>query len=232
MNILEESGTYVTTLFKERSDDKLRYHNIVHTQNVVKAANLIAGKCSATDEEIEILLVSAWFHDVGYLETKVNHEDASKYFAREFLQKKGKNENYIRQVERCIEATRIPQKPLDKLSAILCDADLFHVSQDDFMEDTRIFWDELAAIDGEEMNEIKYLDKTLRFLNLHVFKTEYGKTILDPGKKANLKKVKKALEKRQQAVLNLTGQNGGRSKKTKENDQNFHPPAGSTTLSK
>ncbi|MCF8364245.1 MAG: hypothetical protein K9H16_00595 [Bacteroidales bacterium] len=45
MNIIDEAQKYVTDLFKEHSDDKLRYHNIEHTKNVVKAARLIASKC-------------------------------------------------------------------------------------------------------------------------------------------------------------------------------------------
>lgn len=202
MNILLEVSDYVTGLFKEHSDDKLRYHNIEHTKNVVKAANLMAGKCKTTAEELEMLSVAAWFHDVGYLEKTKGHEEIGMRYARNFLEKHGKPEKYIRQVEDCIAATEIPQQPKDKLSAILCDADLFHVSQGDFMEDTQIFWDELSAISGEEFNEVKYLENTLKFFKAHEFKTEYGKTILEPGKKSNLKKIKKALKQRQEELLN------------------------------
>lgn len=194
MNILDEARDYVTDLFKENSDDKLRYHNIEHTRNVVDAARLIAGKCSVTDDDLEKLLVAAWFHDVGYLESKKNHEDAGKISAREFLQKHDIDEDYIQQVEKCIEATRVPQQPKDQLSAILCDADLYHLSQEDFMESTQIFWDELTAMNGEDMNEIKYLEKTLKFFKEHAYHTDYGKAILELGKKANLKKVKKAIK--------------------------------------
>ncbi len=201
MNILDEARDHVTKFFEENSNDKLRYHNIKHTRNVVSASELIAGKCSVSEKELEMLLVSAWFHDVGYLESKKNHEDASKRSVREFLQMHDIGEDYILQVEKCIEATRVPQQPRDKLSAILCDADLYHVSQEDFMEDTQIFWDELSAMNGEDMNEIKYLEKTLKFFKEHTYHTDYGKAILEPGKKANLKKVKKELKKRQEALI-------------------------------
>ena len=202
MNIIEESRNYVIDLFKNHSDDKLRYHNIEHTKNVVHATILIAGKCKVSEKELEMLTVSAWFHDVGYLEKIINHEDISKKYAREFLVEHGFDEEYIAQVEKFIEATRMPQNPQDKLSAILCDADLFHVSQEDFMTETQIFWDELSAMNGEDLSEIKYLERTLRFFKDHKFKTEYGKTVLNPGKKSNLKKVKKALKQHQQDMLN------------------------------
>jgi predicted metal-dependent HD superfamily phosphohydrolase len=193
--LLSDTEKYVTGLFLKNNDDKLRYHNIVHTKSVVKAAELIAGKCAHHDGDIEALLVAAWFHDVGYLKTKVEHEEVSKRYARNYLEGKGADEAFIHQVERAIEATKLPQNPQDRLSAALCDADLYHVSQDDFMENTQIFWDELAAMNGEDMDEFKYLGTTLNFLNAHKFQTEYGQTILEPGKQANLKKVRKALEK-------------------------------------
>jgi len=201
MNILAEAEKYVTALFKERSDDKLRYHNIKHTKNVVDASKLIASKCNVSAVDLEMLCISAWFHDVGYLEKIKNHEDISRKYAREFLIGQSKDETYIAQVEKCIAATKIPQTPHDTMSAILCDADLYHVSQEDFMDDTQIFWDELSAMNGEELNEVKYLEKTLKFFKEHEFKTDYGKTILEPGKRANMKKVKKALKERQQEVL-------------------------------
>lgn len=196
-NILSDTEEYVTRLFSQNNNDKLRYHNIVHTRSVVHAAELIGGKCEHVDGDINALLVAAWFHDVGYLETKVEHEEVSARLARKFLEEKGMDESFIEQVERAIEATKLPQTPKDRLSAALCDADLYHVSQDDFMENTQIFWDELAAMSGEDMDEFKYLGTTLSFLKAHKFQTEYGQTLLEPGKQANLKKVKEAFEKYQ-----------------------------------
>jgi hypothetical protein len=52
-------------------------------------------------------------------------------------------------------------------------------------------------MNGEDMDEFKYLGTTLKFLNAHRFQTEYGQKILEPGKQANLKKVREAFEKYQ-----------------------------------
>jgi len=194
-NILADTQEYVTRLFKQNNNNKLRYHNIVHTRNVVKAAMLIGGQFNHNGGDINALLVAAWFHDVGYLEGKLNHEEVSKRFARNFLSKKNADETFIRQVEKCIDATKIPQNPTDRLSAALCDADLYHFSQDDFMESTHVFWNELAALNGDEFDEMKYLKRTLEFFGEHQFQTEYGRTLLEPGKRANFKKLKAELKK-------------------------------------
>ena len=51
------------------------------------------------------------------------------------------------------------------------------------MEDTQIFWDELTAMNGEELNEMKYLEKTLKFFKDHEFKPIMGGRSLIRGRK-------------------------------------------------
>ncbi len=194
-NILADTEEYVTRLFKHNKNDKLLFHNFAHTKSVVKAAELISGKCNHNGTDINALLVAAWFHDVGYFETNLNHEEISMQAARKFLSERGTNKAFIGQVERIIDATKIPQTPGDLLSAVLCDADLYHLSQDGFIESTRVFWDELVLVEGDIFDEKKYLLITLNFFNDHQFQTEYGRTMLEPGKQSNLKKLKGALKK-------------------------------------
>ena len=165
--------------------------------NQAQVRRSVASECNISDAEMEMLLVAAWFHDVGYLETIKDHETLSGKKARIFLEKREKDGLFIDQVERCIAATKIPQRPNDRLSAILCDADLFYLSQDDFMTDTRIFWDELSALNGEADSDEAYLKQSLRFFENHSYKTDYGKTVLEPGKEANIQKIKGALKHRQ-----------------------------------
>ncbi len=193
-NILADTEDYVTRLFSQNNNDKLLYHNLRHTRYVVEAAGKIGRNCGINGDDLTALLVAAWFHDVGYLECIKNHEEVSKQFARKFLTEHGARPGFIKTIEQCIGATKLPQKPNNKLSAVLCDADLFHVAQDDFMDDTHYFWDEMAALNGEEMNEKKYLEITLNFLNGHQFQTDCCREKLEPGKQANLEKVRQAFE--------------------------------------
>lgn len=193
-DILQDTEKYVTRLFNLRTDARLFYHNLGHTRSVVNAAKFIGEKCGVNGDQMEALLVAAWFHDVGYVENKINHEDLSKQEARQFLAENGFEDDFIEQVERCIEATRIPQNPVDQLSAILCDADLYNVSQPDFMETARKFWNELAAFYGYESSMGKYITISLNFFSKHEFHTEYGRTVLEEGKKRNIAQLKMTLQ--------------------------------------
>lgn len=193
-DILQAAEKHVTALFASKHDAKLFYHNIGHTRYVVNAARLIGEKCGINGHQMDVLLIAAWFHDVGYLENKINHEDLSKMEARDFLSENGFENHVIEQVEKCIEATRIPQNPTDQLSAILCDADLYNVSQPDFVENAQNFWNELAAFYGNESSMGKYINISLNFFSKHEFHSEYGRTVLEEGKKRNIAKMKMTLE--------------------------------------
>jgi HD superfamily phosphohydrolase YqeK len=192
--ILEKTQSHVTAHFESSHNAKLIYHNLDHTLNVVRACKKIAGECGVSGVELEMLLVAAWFHDVGYLSKLDNHEEIGAMEARQFLSENKVDEAFISQVENCILATKIPQNPQDRLSAILCDADLFHVSQPGFLENLHYFWDEIMAINEVKHPESYYLENTLRFFEAHEFKTKYGKNVLDPGKKENLERVKRTLQ--------------------------------------
>lgn len=195
MSITEKAEEAVKEIFKLHNHEELRYHNLLHTQNVVKAVSLIASHCKVKPEDLEKLIVAAWFHDTGYLITRHNHEDDSKRLATEFLRRQQVSEEYIDTVTSCIEATRIPQQTHNLLDEILCDADLYHVSLESFCKETRWFWDELAAMNGDNFEERKYMLHTLSFFEAHHFKTDYGKRVLEPGKQKNMQIIRERLAK-------------------------------------
>lgn len=193
MTITEKAEQAVVEFFGQHTHEELRYHNLLHTLNVVEASRVIAGHCHIEAADLEMLLVAAWFHDTGYLLSLVNHEDGSKRLAAEFLHRHHASLEYIDTVTSCIEATRIPQQPHNLLEEILCDADLYHVSQENFCEETRWFWAELTAINNDTFEENKYMLHTLGFFEAHHFKTDYGKRELEPGKQKNMQIIRERL---------------------------------------
>ncbi|WGQ12778.1 HD domain-containing protein [Sphingobacterium faecium] len=99
MNDLVKSvEDYVSTLLKENLSVDLDFHSLTHTLEVVEAALEIGQLCNLDDSEIEILLVSAWFHDCGYIYTYVGHEEQSKQIAKSFLDKYNANTEFINSV--------------------------------------------------------------------------------------------------------------------------------------
>ncbi len=62
--VVKKASEYVTELLSNSLPSVYKYHNLKHTRQVVDAVDEI-GKCSGiTDEQLEMLKISASFHDV------------------------------------------------------------------------------------------------------------------------------------------------------------------------
>jgi uncharacterized protein len=191
--LLEEVQDYVTKLLSQKTPDYLCYHNIAHTLNVVEGAMLIAEKEGLPEYEKIILLISAWFHDTGYILKYEDHESESKKIAYDFLTFRGVAEDYIAQILDNIDATRYPQNPGNKTAKILCDADMYHLSQHDFLYKSNLFRNEKLHIFHLQDEEETYLNNTLEFLK-HKYHTSYGRKVLAKGKESNIRLLKQLID--------------------------------------
>ncbi len=65
---------------------KLSYHNLAHTRDdVASAARELAEAHGLPPEETLLLLTAAWYHDLGYIERRADHEQKSAQIAGEAL---------------------------------------------------------------------------------------------------------------------------------------------------
>lgn len=191
-SLLQQTQIYAESLLKHLAVD-YTYHNLNHTQAVVAFAREIADHENISDTDRETVLVAAWLHDVGYNTGCHNHEANGIDMARPFLKKQGLSPERIDQVTACIQATRIPQNPQsNRLAEILCDADLGHLSTNDFLEHSENLRQELKHT-GEKISKKKWRKKTADFLENHHYFTQYGKTVLAPRQAANLEKLRQQL---------------------------------------
>jgi len=144
--LLLEVESYVKSLFNDNSSEDLIYHNINHTTDVVMTSEKIGQSSSLDDEQMELLLIAAWFHDVGYLEAYEEHEGKSVIAARSFLAEHDYPKNKIDEISSAILATKVPQSPQNIIHDVLCDADLHHLGSKDFLDKNEIFRVELKNI--------------------------------------------------------------------------------------
>jgi Family of unknown function (DUF5706) len=91
----------------------------------------------------------------------------------------------------------MPQKPTDVLGMVLCDADLYHLSQPDLEACGKRLRQEFETVKDIQFNtDEEWIQFNINFLKSHEYFTEYGKLILNEGKKQNLKLLKKKLKGR------------------------------------
>jgi len=215
--ILSKVKEYVGKTFREEGRDFIQYHNFTHTAEVVKVTEEIAEATSVSDDEKEMLLIAAWFHDLGYTKICKGHEDISIDLAKKFLTENNYPQEKINQISSLINATRMPRNPQNLLEEIICDADLHHLGTNDFDEKGELFKSELEKQLGCKFGPVEWIENNLKFFKHHKFYTSYAKDKFDTQKNINYIKLEKKLKK---ANKNLEDENSSLTEEKKEKKKN------------
>lgn len=190
--LISMTETYVKRFMADKLDEKMCYHNLNHTLEVVEAAEIIGRGCKLNEDELEQVIIAAWFHDIGYYNGREDHELHSADLARSFLIKTSFPAYKIENVCSSILATKIPQSPKNLLEQVLCDADLYHLSTEKFFEKTELLREEMLAHKIYVQPE-SWLSTSCNFVTNHKYFTEYARTFLRPKKIKNLSALKRKI---------------------------------------
>jgi len=201
-SILAQARHYIQSLFESHANGKLHYHNWEHTEKVAEAAAMIGQHYQLNDLDFFIVNMAGWFHDIGYLTGEVaGHEERGARMADAFMTGIGVDAGVIASVRQCILATQIPQRPAGLLDEIVCDADLFHLGTDLFVERNKLMRKEVEAVGHRKIGKDRWRRDTIRFMEAHHYYTDYCRLLLDEKKHENLMrlKIKEAEEEREAA---------------------------------
>ena len=195
-DLVLKTKTYAESILRHLPE-KFTYHNLKHTMDVVDAALEIGDRCKLEEKDMEIVLMAAYLHDIGYSKSNQEHENHSIALSKDFLAKEQVSAEKINQVAQCIEATKMPQNPKNKREQVLCDADLFHLADKSYLDKSELLRKEFSIIEEDHISQIEWLDMSTVFIENHSYFTEYGKQVLEPKKDKNLKKIRQKLKKSQ-----------------------------------
>ena len=194
-SLSEQVKHFSLAFFNAPENQYLPYHNLVHTEGVVKAAIQIGNHYQLDDHDFFIVLAAAWFHDMGYFSADpANHEKTGAEKAGIFLKDLDVDEQTITKVQECIRATRLPQSPANLLEQIVCDADMFHLGTDEFQERNKLMRKERETAFNNRVSKEDWRKGTINLFQTHQYHTEYCKLLLNKKKQENLEKL---LEKQQ-----------------------------------
>ena len=200
MNHLSKVSEYVTNLLKNNLPDGCVYHNIEHTLNVVESAKLIGAHSGVSTEDMEILLMAAWFHDTGLINAYTGHEEKSIDIFKKFIGENQLPAEKIEMVAHLINATRIPRNPKSLLEKIICDADISHTGQKGFQVRIKLLRQEWENMLGKKYTDIEWLNSNIDFLTNNKFNTDYAKQVFEEQRQKNLGKLKKRLIKEKTGI--------------------------------
>jgi uncharacterized protein len=161
------------------------YHSLAHTRDdVVPAAEWLAGLEGVQGEALLLLCTAAYFHDVGLLRQRTNHEAAGVQIAAIALPRFGYRPAQIQAIGGMIMATQLPQRPCTPLEALLADADLDVLGRTDYICRNRALRTEMELFDGP-IGDAQWYGEQLDFIQSHRYWTAAARALRDEQKHAN-----------------------------------------------
>ena len=172
--------------------DKLYYHALHHTYDVLKVCNEYIRREKIKDYDAKLLRIGALLHDIGFTQTYNDHEAKGQEIAETMMSELGFPERDIAIVKGLIWATKIPQTPKTYLEKIICDADLDYLGRRDFYEIGDQLYAELKhrriLKNVKEWNKIQ-----IDFLEKHQYHTSFARKNRQPAKARRIAELYKTL---------------------------------------
>ena len=181
---------FILSKLREELSDKLYYHGIHHTLDVLKMAAEICVSEGVNGHELVLVKTAALFHDCGFVKDKhAGHEHEGCLIVQNALPSFDYSAQDIKTICTMIMATKIPQSPTNLLEEIICDADLDYLGRDDFYRIGDSLFEELQAYhlihDEQDWNRLQ-----VSFLSTHKFHTRTNKLLREPVKQQYLAELK------------------------------------------
>jgi predicted metal-dependent HD superfamily phosphohydrolase len=195
--LIHKARAHVQALLKAAKPEWVTYHNFEHAKAVAKASKTIGTACRLRPEDLEGVILAAWFHDAGYVEAIEGHEEKSVEIASSFLKENGYPPKKIAQVAGCIRATKMPQNPETLMEQVLCDADISHLGSKDFLDVSELIRLEIEHHMGRKLAEAEWLTMNTLFVAGHQYHTEYARSKFAQQHAANLAALKERLNQLQ-----------------------------------
>ena len=176
--------------FHKLLDSKYLYHNLHHTERVIKSAIKIGSDYDLNDSEWKVLLTACLLHDYGFIKSHVDHEEIGAELSESILNDYGYSNKEISSVQSLILITKAIAIPNNDLEAIIRDSDLEYLGSNDFEYISEKLKEEWLLC-GVVSSESEFYQLQLDFLINHQFHTEFMRK---NGKKLKEKNLRYAHE--------------------------------------
>jgi len=123
-----------------------------------------------------MLSLATLFHDIGFSETYVGHEEVGIRMIREFLTRWNYPEEKVKIIVGMIEATKMETKPRNPLEALVKDADTSSLGKSYFQIYTNSLRKELNVLQNALISKKDWNRENLRFLDEHIYYSEAGRS--------------------------------------------------------
>jgi predicted metal-dependent HD superfamily phosphohydrolase len=206
--LVSEAAAFVYNTYKQKLPESVLFHTYQHTVDVASAADKIGKKSNLSEHSQTLITLSAWFHDVGYVESYEEHVEASARIAAAFLESRRLPREEIQDVVALIRYVHTGENPRTPEEAALHDANLAFAGGKQFFDRSarlRMEWERTLDC---TFSDREWAERQLAFLTSLRFFSPYGKKKYERRRHKNLRAVHDALavhlgpdELREQAIV-------------------------------
>lgn len=179
---MERVPEYIGNLFTYHLSKNHCFHNLEHTKNVVLAVGIISDHLELNENDKQVIQLAAWFHDTGFLSRPTDNERIGVLIAENYLKTNELDPHLISKVRSCILATKKGVRAKNQLEAVIQDADMFHLTQDNYWAQNSSLRNELYLTSELGYNDEQWYRINLEFLKTLSFKTSYGEKFLEQAR--------------------------------------------------
>ena len=164
------------------------YHHLEHTRMFVEDVTEFGRASGVSAEELELLRVAGWLHDVGYAVDAADHEEVAAGMALDIVRESGGEPGEAGLVASLIRATKLSCSPRNLLEELMRDADLGRLGTEDFPERALLFRRELEQ-GGRHFSDLEFWRLEAEFLSRVNYFTEAARKLRGPGLERNRARV-------------------------------------------
>ncbi len=184
-SLTEKASSFVFKHFTRALGKEYTFHNFAHSAEVVEAVVEIGEASGLAGDDLETVVLAAWFHDAGITEVYERHEEASARIAERFLKKNDYDKDRIAAVTRCIMVTNLDTTPTTLQEKVICDADLHHLGRKRFWSRSSLLRTELEQVHKKKISGEEWLRLQQDFLRDRSYHTDYAKEKYQSGLEKN-----------------------------------------------
>jgi len=193
----EHARAYALQRLERELAPELTYHSLAHTRDDVAPATLrLSAIAGVSGEQRMLLHTAAYYHDIGFVIQRADHEMVGARIAAEILPTFGYSPAQIEIIHGMIMATKLPQSPRTILEQLLADADLDALGRTDFITRNHALRDELAAY-GAYWDDLAWAHEQLFFLSSHQYWTAAARQVRGEQKQHNIELIEAMIERYQ-----------------------------------
>jgi len=190
----EQARAYALQRLERELPAALTYHSLAHTRDDVAPATLrLSAIAGISGEQRMLLHTAAYYHDIGFVLQRIDHEIVGAQIAAEMLPTFGYGPAQIELIHGMIMATKLPQSPRTLLEQLLADADLDALGCTDFITRNHALRAELEAY-GAHWDDLSWAQEQLCFVGSHQYWTDAARQVRGAQKQRNIEMIVEMIE--------------------------------------